>query len=235
MAAVSKRKFMREEVLNQNMFNTDSVEQPSDCLNNVKEALGCFAREKGCQNVGIFVNACAEQIIATLDACCSNNVNMLTTAPISPAPIIQREARLRLSAVRRRIGGKRSIRSPYYREISRDMPVEIFSVIRRIVRGSAGFVEPFCFQNENKKAIVISLTSMRLVNELFVLLSGMSKDVVAGYFKQSLGSRKGHTAAVIVSDVKDFAIIYKKRCGKLVIGFNYGGWNVNGFLSMLAR
>ena len=62
------------------------------------------------------------------------------------------------------------------------MPVEIFSVIRRIVRGLAGFVEPFCFQSEN----VIPFTPMRLVNELFVLLSGMLKDVVTGYFKRSL-------------------------------------------------
>ena len=115
------------------------------------------------------------------------------------------------------------------------MYVEMFEVVRRIVRGLAGFVAPFCFQSENKKAVVVSFTSMRLVNELFVLLSGMSKDVVAGYFKRSLGSRKGHTAAVIVSDVKDFALIYKKRCGKLVIGFSYGEWNVNCFLSMFAR
>ena len=82
------------------------------------------------------------------------------------------------------------------------MHVEVFEIVRRIVRGLAGFVAPFCFQSENKKAVVVSFTSMRLVNELFVLLSGMSKDVVAGYFKRSLGSRKGHTAAVIVSDVR---------------------------------
>ncbi len=53
---------------------------------------------------------------------------------------------------------------------------------------------------------------------------------VAGYLKRSLaGSRKRHSAAVIVSDVKDFAFVYKKGCGKLVIGFNFGEWNVSGF------
>lgn len=229
MAAVSNRKFTREEVLNQNIFNTNPTEQPSDCLKNVKDALGSLAGQKGVQNIKIFVDVCAEQISTTLDACCSSDSATMLTTPINPAPILRREARLWLAAIRRRIGGRRSIRQPYYGEISRDMPVEIFAVVRRIVRGLAGFVEPFCFQSENKKAIVISFTSMRLVNELFVLLSGMSKDDVTGYFKRGLGSRKGHTAAVIVSDVKDFAIIYKKRCGKLVIGFNYGEWNVNGF------
>ena len=55
---------------------------------------------------------------------------------------------------------------------------------------------------------------MRLVHELFGLLSGYSKDVVASYFKRGFsGARKGHTAAVIVNEVKDFALIYKKRSG----------------------
>jgi hypothetical protein len=63
------------------------------------------------------------------------------------------------------------------------------------------FVEPFCFHKENKKAIIIYFTTMRLVNELFALLSGLSKDVVAGYFKRTFsGSWKGHTAAVIVGE-----------------------------------
>ena len=71
---------------------------------------------------------------------------------------------------------------------------------------------------------------MHLVHELFGLLSGFSKDVVASYFKRSFsGARKGHTTAVIVNKVKDFALIYKKRSGKLVIRLNYGEWNVNGF------
>ena len=100
----------------------------------------------------------------------------------------------------------------------------------RIVWGLQGFAEPCCYHSENTKAIIISFTSMRLVNELFVLLSGLSKDVVVGYFKQRFsGSRKGHTAAVLVTEVKDLALMYKKRSGKLVIGFNYGEWNVNGF------
>jgi hypothetical protein len=51
-----------------------------------------------------------------------------------------------------------------------------------------GFVEPFCFHSDIKKAIVIYFTSMRFVNELFALLSGLSKDVVPGYFEQSFST-----------------------------------------------
>ena len=93
-----------------------------------------------------------------------------------------------------------------------------------------GFVEPFCFYRDNKKATVLSFTSTRLVHDLFGLLSGFAKDALAGYFKRVLsGARKGHNTAVIVNEVKDFAFIYKKRSGKLVIGFNYGEWNINRF------
>ena len=53
---------------------------------------------------------------------------------------------------------------------------------------------------------------------------------MAKYFKRPLSaSRNGHTLGVIVTEVKDFALTYKIKCGKLVIAFNYGEWNANGF------
>jgi hypothetical protein len=95
------------------------------------------------------------------------------TNPINPAPILQREARLWLAGIRLRIGGKTSIRNPYL-----FTQFIMFSVIVRNVRRLYGFVEPFCFHSDIKKAIVIYFTLMRFVNELFALLSGLSKDVV---------------------------------------------------------
>ena len=85
------------------------------------------------------------------------------TNSINPAPILQREARLW-------IVGKRSIRNPYL-----FTQFIMFSIIVRInVRGLYGFVELCCFHSDIKKAIVIYFTSMRFVNELFALLSGLS-------------------------------------------------------------
>ncbi|XP_046848907.1 uncharacterized protein LOC124442450 [Xenia sp. Carnegie-2017] len=93
----------------------------------------------------------------------------------------------------------------------------------RTVRTLDGFVAPFCYQVENKKAEVVSFTSMRLLNELLVFLFGLAKEDVAAYLRRSFsGRRKGHTAAVIVTEVKDFVFMYKTRPGKLIIGFNYG-------------
>ena len=150
--------------------------------------------------------------------------------PIYPASVLQGESRSWLKAIHRRLAAKKSIRSPYYVEISRDFPYEIFSVIAKIVGRLDGLVEPFCFHGNNNKAEIISFSSVRLVNELFVLLSKFTSETVASYFKRDLsGLRKGHSTAVIVSDAKDFVFSYKKRPGKLVIGFDYGEWNVNGF------
>jgi hypothetical protein len=222
-------------VLNQDIINNNVIERPANCLETVKEGLGALAEEKDCKNVAFFVEQCTLHIQALLeetsaDASPSENVLRLATTLLNPAPMLKREVILWLKGISRRLGGRRSIRNPFYAEITRNTPYEIFSVILKMVRRLDGFVEPFCFCSENKKANIISFTSVCLVNELFALLSGFSKDDVAGYFKRSFtGSRKGHTAAIIVTKVKDFAITYKKRSGKLVIGFNYGEWNVNGF------
>jgi hypothetical protein len=92
------------------------------------------------------------------------------TNSINPAPILQREAQLWLAGIRRRVGGKRSIRNPYL-----FTQFIMFSIIVRIiVRGLYGFVQLCCFHSDIKKAIVIYFTSMRFVNELFALLSGLS-------------------------------------------------------------
>jgi hypothetical protein len=108
------------------------------------------------------------------------------TNSTNPPPILQREARLWLAGIQRRIGGKTSIRNPYlYTQFI------MFSIIVRNVQGLYGFVEPFCFHSDIKKAIVIHFTLMRFVNELFPLLSGLSKDIVPGYFEQSFSTIYG--------------------------------------------
>jgi hypothetical protein len=108
------------------------------------------------------------------------------TNSINPAPILQREAQLWLAGIRREIGGKTSMRNPYL-----FTQFIMFSIIVRIVQGLYGFVEPFCFHSDIKKAIVIYFTLMGFVSELFSLLSGLSKDVVPGYFKQSFSTIYG--------------------------------------------
>ena len=135
-----------------------------------------------------------------------------------------------LSAIYRRLIGRRSAKTPFYAEVTRDIPYQLFLVLRRVVKYMPGFVEPLCFVSSNKKGDVISFTSLRLVMELLALLSGYLENDFATYFKRDLlGLKSGHKVNVIGSDSKDFDFIYNQKLGKCIISFNFGEWNVNGY------
>ena len=157
--------------------------------------------------------------------------NILTCSSLNSAVIFREESRLWLAAIRRRLCSKRSAQNPFYTEITRDIPYDIFVVFRRVVQSLPGFCAPFCYFGTNKKGEVVSFTNVRLVVELLSLLSGYSEEEVAGtYFKRNLtGIKSGHKVNVIVSESKDFAFFYKKRQGKFFIGFNFGEWNAHGY------
>ena len=79
-----------------------------------------------------FVDTCTRNVedVLHLSNCnCSSTLKELYK-PIKPAPTLQREPRLWLAGIRHRIGGKRSIRNPFYMEINRDCPIVV-----RIVGG----------------------------------------------------------------------------------------------------
>ena len=156
---------------------------------------------------------------------------ILTCSPLNSAAIFREESRLWLAAIRRRLCSKRSAQNPFYTEITRDVPYDIFVVFRRVVQSMPGFCAPLCYLGTNKKGEVVSLTNIRLVAELFAFLSGYSEEEVAAtYFKRNLrGIKSGHKVNVIASESKDFAFFYKKRQGKFFIGFNFGEWNAHGY------
>ena len=70
-----------------------------------------------------------------------------------------------------------------YKERSR----ELFStIVVRVVKCSDGFAPPFCYHSKNRKVEVISLTSIRLVKELFCLLGGFQGPEVMALLKKRL-------------------------------------------------
>jgi hypothetical protein len=143
MAAVRNGNFNLDEVLNpyfkSYILNNNCVERPPNYLQKVKEALGSFTREKSCQNVAFFVDVCAEQVQAVLEAHGSlESVPRKMTNSINPALILQMEARLWLAGMLQQIWGKRSIKNPYYVHTNRDV-YHVFIIVR-IVRGLYGFV-----------------------------------------------------------------------------------------------
>lgn len=65
-----------------------------------------------------------------------------------------------------------------------------------------GFLVPFCFLANNKKAKVISFTSVCLINELLVLLLSLSSTTLAGYFSEALVvAKKGTLLQLLCIDL----------------------------------
>ena len=156
-------------------------------------------------------------------------LRLLFGCKIDAGLVFRRESVVWLDGIYRRLAGKRSIRRPYYSEIKRDIPEEIFRVLSQLIERNKDqlYNPPNCFVAGNKRAIVVFFTS---VISLKNFLSSLSSKDFNCYMERTLGGyRNGHCVKVLVTDVKDFALTYSFRKGQLVISFHYGEWNAYGF------
>ena len=69
-------------------------------------------------------------------------LRLLSTTRIFAAKIFRKESRLK--GIHRKLSGRRQIRNPYYGEITRDIPSEIFAVLVRLIK-VLRFCRPFCY------------------------------------------------------------------------------------------
>lgn len=148
---------------------------------------------------------------------------------ISCSSVLYSESKLWLVMINRRLTGRLKIRNPFNGECKRDIPSPIFKVLQSAIESSSleEFNEPNCYISGNKKATVISFTTLKSVTSLFNIISGYNEVEVNKFFSRSL--KTTGKAEVIVNEVKDFALIYKYSKGQFIISFNFGVWNVNGF------
>ena len=157
----------------------------------------------------------------------------LISANCSPLQLIRKESEHWLEAMYRRLGGRNRIRNPFYAEVKRDIPSEIFSLVVRVVNNVSvnEFCPPLCFHAKNKKAEVISFTNIDSAAKLLSLLSGLNPKTVIKYLTRRFGGgrKKGYKVKVLVNDTKDLAFVYKFNVQQLTICFHYGEWNSYGF------
>ena len=134
--------------------------------------------------------------------------------------------------IKRRLSFRQKIRNPFNGECQRDIPCAIFEALKAAVHSSGldEFNEPNCYISSNRKASVISFTSLTSVVDLFTVLSGYTCIEVRQYFARNLKSNG--KAELIVNQVEDFALMYKCKKGQLIINFKFGIWNANGFYNM---
>lgn len=101
---------------------------------------------------------------ACLNICCSLNIGVISSAlqtNISCGSVLQRASTLWLKLINRRISARQRIRNPFYTEVKRDLPFDVFRALELAVKTSSHpqFKDPNCYVSSNRKATVVSLTS----------------------------------------------------------------------------
>ena len=148
---------------------------------------------------------------------------------LNAGTILKDEARFWLSCIHRRLIARQRIRKPWYFEFTRDIPREIFWALKNALRSTNNpNLLTDINMDGNKKAFVISLTSLARVVSLFTALTELDNRDVRSYLARKVLRSKG-IARVIVSDLKDFALVYKFSKRQLSISCHYGFWNSCGF------
>ncbi|KAK3728366.1 hypothetical protein QZH41_008966, partial [Actinostola sp. cb2023] len=79
---------------------------------------------------------------------------LVSTININAGSLLMKESRLWLKMIEKRLAGKVSIRRPYYAEIVRSIPYDIFAALNSVIRNAddESFKEPACYMSKNKKA-----------------------------------------------------------------------------------
>lgn len=141
---------------------------------------------------------------------------------LNSGAILKDEARTWLGYIHRRLIARQRIRKPWYFEFTRNIPKEIFFALKDALRSTSN---PNLLTNinmdGNRKAFVISVTSLARVVSLFTELTELSNRDVKSYLARKVTRSKG-IAKVIVSDVKDFALVYKFSKRQLSVNCHYG-------------
>lgn len=151
---------------------------------------------------------------------------------INVGKVFRGESYLWLKAIYRRLAGRRNLRRPFYSQIRRDIPEEMFRCLVQAIKGCRRplFCVPNCYVVESKKMTVVSFQSFLAVKEFLIALSSLSMLEVSGYLERRLkGNRKDHWTKLLVSETKDFALIYHSNKGQFELGFHFGEWNTFGF------
>ena len=72
------------------------------------------------------VNVCETSVKNTPDMETPDISKIMVSSSINLAVVYKSESQLRLKRIYRRLAGKKNMRRPYYSEIQRDIPVEMF-------------------------------------------------------------------------------------------------------------
>ena len=189
-------RILYEENGDNQITNDEIVEEIEDGVQErpVEKIERCLSGFEGCSGFDKdkFMSIGKNVLLPVVEMCESqkNQVKtVLESTSVNTAYLLRHEAELWLDSIYRRLAARRSIKHPYYAEIHRDIPAEIFNALYHAIKSAkdSHLQEPLCYLNGNKKGKVISLTTISSVINLFTVLSGKQQDEVALCMKRTLG------------------------------------------------
>ena len=117
-------------------------------------------------DVEFFVDTGVAMLVALLDICrrgaggITQVGRLLSSSQIYASTVFRSESRLWLETIHRRLSGRRRVHNPFFTEITRDIPYEMFRVFLKVVKSIDGFGKPFVSFGQNRKAKVVSFTTL---------------------------------------------------------------------------
>jgi hypothetical protein len=142
------------------------------------------------------------------------------------------ESYLWLKAIHCRLAWWRNIRGPLFSQIRCDIQVEMFRCLVRTIKSCwrPFFCDPNCYVVESKKMTVVSFQSFLAISQL----KNSSVPSVWQRYQVTWNGvwgeyRKDRLTKLLVSETKDFALIYHSKKGQLVVSFHFVEWNAFGF------
>ena len=154
----------------------------------------------------------------------------LKTRAIYPRKLFINESQIWLTAIRRRLSGRRSIRQPFTGVVRRDIPLEVFNVLVPLV-GKLGLGRPTAMVEKSRKAVLIAFSDLASTTRFLSTLSAIAtEELVETYMRKELKGRKsGSKVELFVSEDKQFSLTYHLKKGQMEIFFYFGEWNSYGF------
>ena len=144
----------------------------------------------------------------------------LKTRAIYPRKLFINESQIWLTAIRRRLSGRRSIQQPFTGVVRRDIPLEVFNVLVPLV-GKLGLGRPTAMVEKSRKAVVIAFSDLASTTRFLSTLSAVAtEELVETYMRKELKGRKsGSKVELLVSEDKQFSLIYHFKKGQMEIFF----------------
>ena len=216
-----------EECLNDGSAVDNSIEPVCSVEDAIKGSVNTFypLRQLLDDYSGFRVEArsCLEDVFKKHDAQI-NNMERVLLSRVSVWPMITSEVLMWVKCIKRRMLATPKARNPWYIEIKRDLPQEIFKHMKDAIKTG---VSAFGVSVEDS---IVKFTKKKRLLRDFSKFSGLTQSEIKTKMKKTFsGNRKNSKAEVLVDEKKPFTICYDQKRLQVTVKCHYGCWNEFGY------